>query len=86
MNVFDHPNDKLHVREKLFTPITDEFFPLKGKRIRKNTHPWINEDVLLLMRNRGRARKKELKSTLEDDFYIYKSLRNHVTSVMRKQK
>ena len=72
--------------EKLFTPIMDDFFPVKRKRIRKNTHPWVNSDILSLMRNRDRARKKALKSKSVDDFGVYKRLRNCVTSSMRKAK
>ena len=76
----------LYVCEKLFTPIIDQFFLWKRKQIRKNTHPWINGDILLLIRNRDRARKKALKTKLEVDFHIYNRLRNCVTSVMRKAK
>ena len=86
MSIFDDPNDKLYMWEKLFTPIMDDFFPVKRKRIRKNTHPWVNSDILSLMRNRDQARKKALKSKSVDDFGIYKRLRNCVTSSMRKAK
>ena len=60
------------------------FFPLKRKRIRKDTYPWINCQLLVLMRKRDRAKKKSFKSKLEDDYIIYKRLRNGVTSAIRK--
>ena len=64
----------------------DDFFPVKRKRIRKNTHPWINSDILSLKRNSDRARRKALESKSVDDFGIYKRLRNSVTSSLRKAK
>ena len=34
MDILDDPNDKLYVWEKLYTPITDEYFPaIRRKRI-----------------------------------------------------
>jgi hypothetical protein len=64
----------------------DIYFPVRGKRITKNSYPWIDSSVLVLMRNRDQARKKALKTKLVEDFNIYKRLRNCVTSRLRKAK
>ena len=40
MDLFQNPDDKLYVWEKLFTPVMNEHFPIKKKRIRRNSHPY----------------------------------------------
>ena len=84
--MFDDPNDKLLILEKLFTPVMDIYFPVRRKRIRKNSYPWTDSCVLVLMRNREQAREKALKTKSVEDFNIYKRLRNCVTSRLRKAK
>jgi hypothetical protein len=73
MNMFDDPNDKLLIWEKFnfFTPVMDIYFPVRLKRIRKNSYPWTDSSVLVLMRNREQARKKALKTKSVEDFNIY---------------
>ena len=86
MNMFGDPNDKLFIWENLFTPVANIFFPVRRKRIRKNSCPWMDSGILVLMRNRAQARKKALKSKLDKAFNIYKRLRNCVTSRLGKAK
>ena len=86
MNIYDDTNVKLSIWEQLFTPIMNHFFPVRRKRIRKNTHPWINRDILSLMRVRDQARRRAWKTKSEVDFSAYKRLRNRVTSSLRKAK
>ena len=59
---------------------------MRRKRIRKNSYPWIDSSILVLMRNRDQARKKAFKSKSDEDFNIYKRLRNCVTSRLRNAK
>ena len=80
------PNAKLSIWEQLFTPIMNHFFPVTRNRIRKNTHPGINHDMLSLMRVRDQARRRAWKTKSADDFSAYKRLRNRVTSNLRKAK
>ena len=86
MNIYDDLNVKLSIWEPLFTPIMNNFFPVRRKRIRKNTQPRINRDILSLMRVRDQARRWAWKTKSEDDFSAYKRLRNRVTSSLRKAK
>lgn len=55
-------------------------FPVKLKRMKKRSHPWINRDILIQMRKRDRARKTALNSNLDDDFDLYRQLRNKVAN------
>ena len=86
MNIYDDLNVKLSIWEPLFTPIMNNFFPVRRKRIRKNTQPRINRDILSLMRVRDQARRWAWKTKSEDDFSAYKRLRNRVTSSLCKAK
>lgn len=86
MSVFDDPNDKLFAWEKLFVPVMNKYFPIKRKRIRKKSHPWIDKNILGLMRQRNLARTKSLKSKLASDYQYYKWLRNKVTNLLRQAK
>ena len=43
--------------------LLDGNLPLKRKGMCKKTHPWINNEVLLVMRAHGRARKTSLTGT-----------------------
>lgn len=54
------------------------------KRIGKQLLPWFNTALWELMKKRDVALKKSLKSGLETDRLIYKSLRNKVTVQLRK--
>ena len=55
IEIFDDPSDQLFVWQKLFTSILDEYYPVRRKRIRKKSHPWITHDILVLMRKRDYA-------------------------------
>ena len=39
MDIADDPTSKLSIWEELFMPVMNKFFPLKRKRIRKDTYP-----------------------------------------------
>ena len=54
------------------------------RRIRRQTHPWLDSSVLRLMRTRVQIHKRARKSRLFLDWNEYKSLRNRVTAINRK--
>ncbi len=81
---FDNVDDICFVWESLMKSVIEQHFPLKRKRIRKQTHPWLNSEVLRLMRTRDQTHKKAVKSGLTSDWVEYRCLRNKVTSVNRK--
>lgn len=49
------------------------------RRLGRQWLPWFNNALWQLMKKRDTALKKSLKSGLETDHLIYKSLRNKVT-------
>ena len=64
--------------------VMDRHFPMKRKRIRRSTHPWLDGTVLRQMRHRDMVHKKAVRSGCISDWNEYKHLRNQVTSMNRK--
>ena len=67
-----------------YQSLIDHHFPLKKKRIRNQTHPWLDSTVLKLMRTRDQAHKRAKTYRLSSDWNEYKLLRNKVTAMHRK--
>ena len=55
---FDNIDDMCSTWESLMRTIIDRHFPSKRKRVRKKTHPWLDSNVLRIMRSRDRVHKK----------------------------
>ena len=70
--------------ESLMKSLIDHHFPLKKKRIRKQTHPWLDSTVLKVMRTRDQVHKRAKTSLLSSDWNEYKLLRNKVTALNRE--
>ena len=63
-----------------------KYTQLKQKRSNKINLPWFNSSLWNLMKQRDLALKVFLKSKLNTDHYIFKSLRNKVVMKLRKSK
>lgn len=63
-----------------------KYTELKRNKTNKNKLPWFGSSLWELMKQRDRALKTFLKSKLTTDHYVYKSLRNKVTTQLRKTK
>ena len=64
---------KLH-----FLSVLDLLAPLKEVRIKQRTKPWINSDILDLIRNRDNSLTKFRRSKIEHDYNQYLLFRNQV--------
>ena len=84
IETFDDVDDMSSAWDLLMKSLIEQHFPLRRKRIQKQTHPWLNGEVLRLMRARDQVHKKAVKSGLTCDWKEYKHLRNRVTSANRK--
>lgn len=51
-------NEKVDVWSKFLKSCMDNHFPLRKKRIRKTTHPWLNSSILRLMRRRNQLHRR----------------------------
>ena len=72
--------------EKIHKTIKD-FSKESRKKHKRSSLPWINENVIQMMRERGdRALQTSLKSKRITDRHIFTALRNKVTRELRKAK
>ena len=79
-------NQKLDIWTQHFTSILDKHFPTRRKRIRQKTHPWLDSNILSLMRRRDHVHKRAKQSGDNESWTLYRHLRNQVTSNLRKQR
>ena len=86
LDCLDDIDDTYSAWESLFKSLIDCHFRTKLKRVRKQTHPWLDRSVLRLMRERDHQHKKAIKHGLSTDWNEFKRLRNMVTSINRKRR
>ena len=86
LDCFNDIDDTYSAWESLFKSLIDIHFPTKLKRVRKQTHPWLDRSALRLMRRRDQLHKKAIKHGLSTDWNEFKRLRNMVTSINRKRR
>ena len=83
---YDCVNKSVDEFEELFTNITDKHAPMKTKCVRKKQSPWLNDDIIALMRERDRLKKAAIKSGSNASWSAYRSMRNHVNSSIKESK
>ena len=80
-------NEAWSIFKAIFTGILDEIAPFKEVRIRGRTEPWMNGDILDLIRKRDKAlgdsNKNKENNELREQF---KNLRNKVQREVKKSK
>lgn len=69
-----------------FIKSADRHAPMCSKRVRSNTLPWINDHIRGLIMQRNFHHKKAQKSGSSNEWNIYRSLRNEVSTCIRKAK
>ena len=72
--------------EEKLMDLIDKHAPLKKQRIRKQESPWMNSDIIELIRKRNLSKKHAIKSKLDGDWREYRRLRNQVTAKIRQAK
>ena len=70
----------------VFMRIINFHAPIKTKRIRGTPLPWLDGDILQLMRQRDHAHKTAKRSGSQIHWDVYKKLRNKVTYKIRAKK
>ena len=71
--------------EKL-TKILDKLAPVKTVQTRTRYAPWLSQSTKLLIEQRDQAQRKASSSKLEEDWKLFRRLRNQVTSKLRVEK
>ena len=83
--MFSDIDDKWYVIwQSLFTFVLIEHFPIRRKRVRKSTYPWLDTSILVMIRRRHKYHKKARKFNRSSDWTEYRRLRSLVTSLIRK--
>ena len=81
---FTDVDDMCSAWESLMKSLIGRHFPLKKKRIRKQTHPWLDSTVLKVMRTLDQVHKRAKTPRLSSDWNEYKLPRNKVTAMNRQ--
>ena len=84
--IFNDIDDCYYAWYTLFMEIANEHAPIRTKKCKKRQVPWMNLEIKELMRQRDLIRHTASKQKKEIYFKLYKCLRNHVTSELRKAK
>ena len=82
----ENANNAYSCFEKDLLKEIDKHAMLRRKRIKKKESPWINDDIVQLIRDRNKLKQKAKRSQTLDDWNEYKRARNKVTAEIRKAK
>ena len=68
------------------TCILDKMAPVKKIQVRKKYAPWLSKETKEIIRRRDEAQSKAARSREQDDFRLYKNLRNTVANRIKLEK
>ena len=83
---FDSPNDAWQFWRFSFESILNAHAPIRHKRLRAQTVPWLNSKIKRTIWNRDYHKKRAVKYGSDRHWELYKSYRNSVNIEMRKAK
>ena len=69
-----------------FTTVSDKHAPIRSFRIKGQAKPWINDDILQLIKQRDNLHVKAREKRCDDTFKQYRVMRNLITSKIRLAK
>ena len=79
-------NESANEFQNLLLPTCDKNAPVKKKKVKKNNLPWINADILKLIRERDSIKNKAVKTNSDDDWKTYKKIKNFATAKLKYEK
>ena len=79
-------NDAVLTWNKLFTEVVDSRAPLKKRRVKGTTAPWMNNKIAEAMRDRNYHLRKAQKSNSTYHWGMYRKLRNFVNREIKSSK
>ena len=83
---FNNPNTCWNVWKSFITETLNRHAPIRYKRTRRNSVPWITPRIKDLMRNRDYHKKRAIKYASQTHWESFKKLRNEVNIQMRNAK
>ena len=82
----DNPNMAWKSWKSNFNTILDKHAPIRHKRTKRSSVPWISSSIKQMMHNRDFHKKQSIKHDSEYHWRLYQTLRNSVNSEIRKKK
>ncbi len=82
----DNPNVAWKFWESNFKTVLDRHAPIRHKRVKRSSIPWLNSDIKQMMRNRDFHKKQSVKHGSGYHWRLYQTLRNKVNTEIRKNK
>ena len=79
-------SDAVLTWNKLFTEVVDSHAPLKKRRVKGTTAPWMNNKIAEAMRDRNYHLRKAQKSNSTYHWGMYRKLRNFVNREIKSSK
>ena len=86
INSFENTQDAWQAFKDEFTRISNNHAPLRSSRLKIRKNPWIDKEILEMMYKRDGLYKKAKKTKDPNDYRLYRSARNNVTSMIRLKK
>ena len=83
---YDDPNTCWIVWKSFFNEILNNHAPVRQRRSKAKSVPWVAPAIKQLMRNRNYHKKKAIRYNSSTHWDKYKSIRNRVNNQMRKSK
>ena len=79
-------DDAIEKWETMLLEVVNRHMPLKTRRVRKTPSPWMNSNIISLMKNRDKIKLKAKRKNDDELWKQYKHLKNKVTTEIRKAK
>ena len=86
LDVSDDPNDMVYTWENLFLGVLDVHAPLRKRRVKNKSLPWLTPAIKKLMNTRDFLKKKSIQNASSAFLAAYKNARNRVNNAIRKAK
>ena len=86
INDIDDVDVALDTWISLFMAVVDDHVPLRKKRLRKKTCPWITDEIVDVMKQRDRIHRAAIELNNTSLWNEYKMLRDRVNHMLSRQK
>ena len=72
--------------EDYLLEIVNLFMPIKSRKVKNKSSPWMTSEIVKLIKQRNKIKKKSRRTKNSEDIIMYRKLRNKVTCEVRKAK
>ena len=80
----DDTNEKWNVRKSLFLEVVHKHAPMRKRKVKSKSSPWITSELRQKMRKRDFFKKQAIKQNSNQTWNDYKKARNEVNASIRE--